>query len=552
MKREKIIFAFFVIPIFLFSASLQHWKLDREKNRNSVFFPQQIILLKKVQSLQSKGNKSGLDHVSPRTKPDSPEQAKEAPREASRSIKAERIMPRRNRSLRYERTRRPDRSVIRHKIKHMNRSLPFRYEGPQYVPDEILVKFKPTLSEQTIKATITAYQSKKLKRISRIDVYKIQIQKSTTLEETLYALRRNPDVEYAEPNYITYVAETPNDPLFEYQYALSNPGSGPPGSPQEKERPDIKATAAWEETKGDEDIIIAVLDTGVDYNHEDLAAKIWINQPEYNGVNGIDDDGNGYTDDIYGYDFVNDDGDPMDDNAHGTHVAGIAAAETDNGIGIAGVAWNCKILPAKIMDDQGEGVYSDMSEAIIWAADNGAHVINLSLGGDFPSQTLENALKIAYDKNIVIVAAAGNDAGAVIYPAAYDDYCLAVAATDDNDSRWVWSNFGPEIDVAAPGVDILSLVPSWFPGQVPPWDPGDIPYGWIGDGTSMATPHVAGLAALIKSVKPWLTASEIMNVIRYTADDVNSANNLGRDDYIGYGRINMKKALVPIVIKASK
>jgi subtilisin family serine protease len=250
-----------------------------------------------------------------------------------------------------------------------------------------------------------------------------------------------------------------------------------------------------------------------------------------------------------GYDFINDDSDATDDHVHGTHVAGIAAAETNNSEGIAGVAWNCKILPVKILNDLGEGSYAEIIEGIIWAADNGADVINFSLGGDFPSVSLENALKYAYDKNIVIVAATGNDAGAVLYPAAYDDYCLAVAATDDNDSWWDWSNYGPEVDVAAPGVDIISLVPTWFPASQGWSDPR--PYG-VTSGTSMASPHIAGLAALIKSLKPHLTASQIMNVIRYSADDVNSADNFGRDDYIGYGRINMDKALVPTVIKPSR
>ncbi len=538
MKREKTIFALFVIPIFLFSASLKNLKLDRGKNKNSVLFPQQITSLKKVQSLQSKGSNSGQDQVSPKTKPDFLEKAPDSSGKTYRSRKEEIFTPRGKRDFRSERARRPDRPVIRHKINQINKGQPFRYEGPQYAQDEILVKFKPTLSEQTIEATIAAYQSKKLKRIPRIDVYKIQIKKNMTLEETLYALRRNPDVEYAEPNYIAYVTETPNDPLFDYQHALYNPGPGPPGSPQGEERADIKATIAWEETKGDDDIVIAIIDTGVDLLHPDIKNKIQSG----------------------GYDFGDDDSDPTDDNAHGTHIAGIAAADTDNGEGIAGVAWKCKILPIKIMDALGEIYYSYIINAIIYAADLDKNndskadvdVINLSLGGDFPSLSLENALKYAYDKNIVIVAAAGNDGGAVLYPAAYDDYCLAVAATDYNDLRPDWSNFGPEVDVAAPGVEIISLVPSWFPGQVAPWDPDDPPYGYIGDGTSMASPHVAGLAALIKSVKPHLTASQIMNVIRYSADDVNSADNFGRDDYIGYGRINMDKALVPAVIKPSR
>jgi subtilisin family serine protease len=525
MNRDKIIFAFFAIPIFLFSASLKHLKLDRGKNKNSVLFPQQITSLKKVQSLQSKGNNSGLGQVSPKIKPDFPERTPDSSGKVYRPKDAEIFTPGGKRDFRFERSKRPDHRVFRHQIKHMNRGLPFRYEGPLYRQDEVLVKFKPTLSDQTIKATIAAYQCKKLKRIPRINVYKIQVQTSTTLEQTLFALRRNPDVEYAEPNYISYVTETPNDSLFDYQYALYNNGQdiGPPGSPQGKERADINATSTWEETKGDNDIVIAIVDTGVDLDHPDLNDKIHSS----------------------GYDFINDDSDATDDHAHGTHVAGIAAAETHNDEGIAGVAWNCKILPVKVLDAWGTGSYAEMIEGIIWAADNGADVINLSLGGDFPSVSLENALKYAYDMDIVIVAAAGNDGGAVLYPAAYDDYCLAVAATDYNDERVDFSNFGPEIDVAAPGALIISTVPTWL------WGPGSFPYAW-GDGTSQASPHVAGLAALIKSVKPNLSAAQIMNVIRYSADDVNFVNNLGIDDYIGYGRINTAKALVPTVIKSSR
>jgi subtilisin family serine protease len=538
MKRDKIIFAFFVIPIFLFSASLKQWMFDRGKNENSVLFPQQITSLKKVQSLQSKGNNSGQDQVSPKIKPDFPEQAPDSSGKAYRSRKAESVKPGGKRDFRSERSKKPNRRVIRHQINQINKGLPFRYEGPPYRPDEVLVKFKPTISDQTIKATIAAYQCKKLKRIPRINVYKIQTQNNLSVEETLFALRRNPDVEYAEPNYIAYVTETPNDSLFDYQYALYNPGSGPPGSPQE-DRADIKATSAWEETKGDDDIVIAILDTGVDLLHPDIEDKIYSS----------------------GYDFINDDSDATDDHFHGTHVAGIAAAETHNNEGIAGVAWKCKILPVKVLDNLGDGAYSDMIEGIIWATDldldedniPDVDVINLSLGGTQESLFLENALKYAYDKDIVIVAAAGNYdplwGSDVYYPAAYDDYCLAVAATDYNDLRPDWSNYGPEVDVAAPGVEIISLVPTWYPASQGWSDPS--PYG-ITDGTSQASPHVAGLAALIKSVKPNLTASQIMNVIRYSADDVNSANNFGKDNYIGYGRINMKKALVPTVIKSSK
>jgi thermitase len=543
MKREKIIFAFFVIPVFFLSASLRNWKLDRGKNENSVLFREQIISFKKTRAPQSKGSNNEQDQISPRSKPDFQKRANNSSGEAYLSSGAETAEPRANKDFKSERSKKLDHRLIHHQIKNLNEGLPFRCERPPYRPDEVLVKFKPAISDQTIKAAIAAYQCKNLKRIPRINVYKLQIQNNLSVEETLYALRANPDVEYAEPNYITYIAESPHDTYFYLQYALYNPGSGPPGSPQE-ERADIKATSAWEETKGDEDVVIAILDTGVDLAHPDLVDS---ENPDLNKI---------YSS---GYDFVNIDSDATDDHSHGTHVAGIAAALTDNDEGIAGVAWNCKILPVKILDNMGNGSYSDMVDGIIWAADNGADVINLSLGGDFSSTSLENALQYAYDMDVVIVAAAGNEGGAVLYPAAYDDYCLAVAATNDSDERVTFensspdpleqweSNFGSEIDVAAPGYEIISLVPTWFPATQPDWDPS-IFYAFNA-GTSMASPHVAGLAALIKSVKPHLTASQIMNVIRYTADDVNSVSNPGRDDYIGYGRINMDKALVPILIE---
>jgi thermitase len=536
MKREKIIFALFVMPIFLFSASLKHWKIDRGKNQSSSPFPKQIISQDKDQSAQSKVSKSELDQSSPKIKRDFPGLAKETSGRPSLSKKIESVTLRRKRNFGPGRAKKPNSSISQHQIKHINKGQPFRYDGPPYRPDEVLVRFKPTISEQTREATIASYQGKKIKRIPRINVYKMKIQKSTTLEETLYALRRNPDVEYAEPNYIVHIVVTPNDELFPLQYALSNPGGALPipGSPQGEENADIQATAAWEETKGDENIIIAVLDTGVDMLHPDFVDP---ENPELNKI---------YSS---GYDFVNGDSDATDDNSHGTHVAGIAGALTDNEEGIAGVAWNCKILPVKVLDNLGFGDVFDVAEGIIWAADNGADVMNLSLGTPIESLFLENAVQYAHEMDIVIVAATGNDGGAVWYPAAYDDYCLAVAATDYDDSSWNLSNFGPEVDVAAPGVGIVSLVPTWYPA-LRGWDP-DFYYA-IGDGTSLAAPHVAGLAALIKSVKPNLTAAQIMNVIRYSADDVNFVNNVGKDNYMGWGRINSKKALVPTIIVASK
>jgi hypothetical protein len=410
-------------------------------------------------------------------------------------------------------------------IRSLNAGQPFRLQGFRYVPGQVLVKFKPTLRDQLIEPTIAAYASKKIRRIPRLDVYQIQIPRYITVEQMVYALNQNPDVEYAEPNFLAHIAVTPNDPFFKYQYALQNSGQeiGVTGAPRGTSGADIKATAAWAETEGNAENLIAVIDSGVDLSHPDLKNKV---------VSG-------------GRDFVNDDFDATDDLGHGTFVAGISAAETNNNEGGAGVAWNCKILPVKVIDKEGYGDYSWLVEAIIWAADNGAAVINLSLGGDEPANSLRDALKYAHDKGVVIAASAGNDGGAVLYPAAYDEYCLAVAATDYDDSRMSWSNFGSEVDIAAPGERVFGPVPTWFwPEQ---GDNETIPYAFA-SGTSAAAPHVAGLAALLKSLKPWLTVDQIMDIIRFTADDVNSTQYKGKDEFIGYGRIDMEKALVPIKI----
>jgi thermitase len=393
-----------------------------------------------------------------------------------------------------------------------------------YVQDRVLVKFRPSISAMSVRPTLAAYGSVQIASIPAIGVVKARVPARASVEEFLSALRRNPDVEYAEPDYRTSIQATPNDEYFWRQYALANNGdnNGPPGSPQPKAQADIKATTAWESTKGSADVIIGILDTGVDLNHPDIKNKLV----------------------SAGHDFFNNDDSADDDNWHGTHVAGIAAAETDNSQGIAGVAWNCRVLPVKIVGADGTGSYSTMIDGLVWAADQGVEVINLSVGGDEPSDSLRAALKYAFDKGVVIAAAAGNDATHVVYPAAYDDYVLAVAATDAADAVADFSTAGPEVDVAAPGVDVLSLIPTWYFGP-------DVPPYAFASGTSMATPHVAGFAALIKSLKPWLTVQEVMNVIRYTADDVNSGTLSGRDDKIGYGRINMQRALGPYQLKAA-
>ncbi len=529
-----------MIPLFLFSANLKYPRVQKDKKPTPYSLHQQIKPLNKAELSRQKRENGIQVQVQSNLRQSPRKHDKEERYSAVHSRR--RVKKPLERSEYFRGGRRGRRLPYRldERITFLKGVRSFRSRGNHYAPDQVLVKFKSILSEQKREATFAAYQTKKLRRIPGLDIYKLQIPEDTSVEEMIYLLNRNPDVEYASPNYYRYLTYTPNDTFFkDYQYALYNSGqvAGPPGSPQGKERADIKATAGWEETKGDKTVIIAVIDTGIDLEHPDLINKISPN----------------------GYDFVDEDSIPEYIHWHGTHVAGIAGAETNNNEGIAGVAINCKIMPLKVFwIDPVDGLPTTddflVIAAIRYAADNGAHVINMSLGGPDPNPLLEEAQKYAYDRDVVIVATTGNNGGAVNYPAAYDDYCLAVAATDQDDERITFSNssedpleqwesnFGPEVDVAAPGMNILSCLPV---------EPGEVPYGWA-SGTSMSAPHVAGLAALIKSLKPHLTAAEIMSVIRYSADDINSSIYPGKDDYIGHGRLNMEKALVPIILSLSK
>jgi thermitase len=396
---------------------------------------------------------------------------------------------------------------------------------PAYSQDRVLLRFRSDVPEAYAEALLQSYGFRSVRRNAAIGVYSVQTAAGVSVGTTLAMLRRNGDIERVRPDYRARLTDLPNDSYFlTYQWNLRNKGGvldiNDLIQPTTTAGADIKAMAAWDVTHGDPEVVIAVLDTGVDMTHPELVNKVVST----------------------GHDFANDDDDATDDVWHGTHVAGIAAAETDNAAGIAGVAWNCKVLPVKVADETGDGYYSWIIDGITWATDHGADVINLSMGGDYADGFLEDACKYAYDHGVVVVAAAGNNGTSVLYPAAYDAYVLAVAATDYNDTLASFSSSGPQVDVAAPGVYILAPAPQWYVGQ------GHLPY-LFGSGTSMAAPHVAGLAALIRSLKPDLGAAEIMNVIRYTADDVNAATLPGRDNFMGYGRINMERALVPYILK---
>ncbi len=356
-------------------------------------------------------------------------------------------------------------------------------DKPAYAPDQVIVKFKEGTSARTMKATHQEEQAKLLSRNETLgfDVVKVE---DKSVEQAVQEYEKNPDVEYAEPNYIYTIQWTPNDPDF----------SSRQWGPQK-----VQAPEAWDVTRGSSSTRIAIVDTGVQYDHPDLAGKV-----------------------VRGYDFVDDDSDPYDGNGHGTHCAGIAAAVTDNGRGIAGMAPNATIYAVRVLDDNGSGTLDDVANGIIHAADNGADVISLSLGAPVGATTLRNAVDYAWNSGSVVVAAAGNSGTSLpSYPAYYDN-AIAVAATDSNDNKASFSNYGSWVDVAAPGVDIYST----YTGSS---------YRSL-SGTSMATPHVAGLAGLLDA--QGRSASQIRAAIENTADPIS-----GTGTYWSKGRINAYKAV---------
>lgn len=355
-------------------------------------------------------------------------------------------------------------------------------QNGKYVPGELIVKFKDdVVTTQSLHAQFNAIVKEK---DSKLGFEVVHFDKKTSVEEMLNKYKENPLVEYVEPNYIVNVDYTPDDPYFStYQYG-----------PQK-----IQAPQAWDIAEGD-GIEIAVVDTGVEADHPDLKGKV-----------------------IEGYDFVDNDNVAQDGNGHGTHVAGIAAAITNNGVGVAGVAPNAKILPVRALNDSGSGTLADIASAIRYAADRDAEVINLSLGSTQHSATMQSAVNYAWNQGSVVVAAAGNTGDTTInYPAYYPN-TIAVASTDSNDRKSSFSTYGASwVDVAAPGTSIYS---TYIGGG----------YRSL-NGTSMATPHVAGLAALLASQGK--NKHDIRAAIEETADPID-----GTGTYWRYGRVNAYKAV---------
>jgi len=369
----------------------------------------------------------------------------------------------------------------------------------------------------------------KIPNLERIYKIRLDCPDEQSLQEALEAYRKNPDVEYAELNRIASIESAPNDPIYNDQWSLRT----------------IDAPGAWDIYTGSQKIIVAVLDTGVDYHHRDIANNMWINDEESEGIEGIDDDNNGYIDDLYGYNFIYNNGDPIDDHGHGTHCAGIIGAEGNNGFDIAGVCWNTRIMSLKAFNYDAGGYTYDLVEAIIYAVTNGADIISNSWTiDDIPNelQSIKEAFDYAYSQGVISVAAAGNqNTDAPRYPAFYQNV-IAVAATNSQDNRWAdlnsgqGSNYGNWVDIAAPGVSVLSLR-ALNTGE------GNVynQYTTKLTGTSMACPHVVGACALLLSANPTMKYREVYNKLIENVDPISPG--ICRSN----GRLNLSKAMQAVV-----
>ena len=390
-----------------------------------------------------------------------------------------------------------------------DRSLEREFRRAGYTPGKLLVKFKDNVSEANVRGAHAAAGVQVHKIYEEIGVHKVNIADNAGTEETIERYLQSGLVEYAEPDYIVKALATPNDPSYSSLWGLHN--TGQTGGVSDA---DIDAPEAWSITTGSSAVVIAVIDTGVDYNHPDLAANMWT------GSSGE-----------HGYDFYNGDSDPMDDNNHGTHCAGTIAGVGNNGTGVAGVNWQAKIMACKFLSGGGYGSTSDAIDAVIYAVNNGADILSNSWGGSGFSQALKDAVEYANTNNVLFVAAAGNSGtdndSSPQYPASYDcDNVISVAATDHSDGLAYFSCYGAaSVDIGAPGVDIYSTIPGSSYDTY--------------SGTSMATPHVAGVAGLVLAQNSDYDDDQIKESILNGAEPISSLSG----KCVTGGRLNAYRSL---------
>ena len=403
---------------------------------------------------------------------------------------------------------------------------------PAAVPGSIIVGFKSNVSAKGRAGVLSAVGARPTKRFAQIDSTVVSVSPANT-SWTIRTLEQDPRVAYAEPNFVLHAADTPNDPSFPQEWGLNNTGQQvnfTTGTPDA----DIDAKEAWSVSTGSPDVTVAVIDTGVDVTHPDLAQNIWINEGENcTGcrTNGIDDDGDGYVDDWRGWDFVNHDNNPTDDNGHGTHVAGTIAAAGNNGVGVTGVTWNSTIMPLKFLDSSGSGSTEDAISAILYARAKGVPIMNNSWGGGDFSQALEDAIELTDSSGELFVAAAGNDFtntdAEPFWPSSYDTpNIISVGASDQFDRKAWFSNYGVRtVDLSAPGTNVYST-----------WKGSTYRFA---DGTSMAAPHVSGAAALVKAVFPNASGVGLKALLLRTVDPIAALSGASRTA----GRLNVDHAV---------
>ncbi len=419
---------------------------------------------------------------------------------------------------------------------------------PEITPGELLIRLTPEAatelqrlqSRSATTALFTKHHVESQKPIFPTTIRSAKLQRTyllrfsitTNLQKLKTTFEKSPLIEAVTYNYLRPTAvdtTVPNDPQYPEQWSL----------------PSIKLPETWAVEKGNKDVIIAIIDSGIDYRHEDLKQKIWINPGEI-PENGLDDDGNGYIDDVHGWDFTDapnvqavgdfmeGDNEPIDESGHGTHVAGIAGALPDNDIGIAGVAWNCPVMAVRAglsLGDSSRMQDDDSAAAIVYATDNGAHIINMSWGSQQQSYVIQDAIHYAHTHGVILIGAAGNSKEPdSFFPAAYQQV-ISVASTTQHKHRFHRTNFGASVDIGAPGNAILSThINNKYRTLT---------------GTSMAAPHVAGVAALMLSKRPALTHEEVRHILIQTADVV-LQENIDEPDpkLVGAGTLNAERALL--------